>query len=210
MEMKRALFTCFAALFLLAGCAGNSNNLPATRPALMSIPVERGTADYWLSQPAVASVSSADYERLWAACGKTLRNYQFDIQQQDYREGVLTTWPMVSMQFFEVWRSDAGTVGDVMLDSLQTVRRSVRFELSRGPDGSYVASPKVLIEQSAHPERRLSSVSQFTGAFIATAESPTRVTEEGTTVPNRYWYVLGRDEAMERELADSVQSKLKG
>jgi hypothetical protein len=209
MEMRRAIFTGFAALFLLAGCAGSSQDLPATRPSLMSIPAERATADYWLGQPAVTSVSSQDYDRLWKACQQTLLNDQFELQQEDYREGVLTTWPMISMQFFEVWRSDAGTVGEVMLDSLQTIRRSVRFEVARGADGSYVASPKVLIEQSSHPERRLSSVSQFTGAFIATAESPTRVTDEGVTVPSRYWYVLGRDEAMERELVDSVRSKLR-
>jgi hypothetical protein len=210
MEMKLQLTTCFAAISLLAGCAGNSQDQPSTRPALTSIPAERATPDYWLAQPTVASVSSRDYERLWKACGQTLRNDQFEIQQEDYREGILTTWPMVSMQFFEFWRSDAGTFDDVMLDSLQTIRRSVRFELAREADGSYVARPKVLIEQSSHPERRLSSVSQFTGAFIVAAEAPTRVTDEGVTVPNRYWYATGRDEAMEKELADSVRSKLRG
>ncbi len=156
MEMKLTLITSLAALSplalsLLAGCAGNSQELPSTRPALSSIPAERGTADYWLNQPAVASVSSVDYQRLWAACGQTLRDDQFEIEQEDYREGVLTTWPMVSMQFFEFWRSDAGTLHGVMLDSLQTIRRSVRFEsvpqagwfvrgASEGTDRAIVAS----------------------------------------------------------------------
>ncbi len=70
--------------------------------------------------------------------------------------------------------------------------------------------PKVLIEKSSHPERRLSSVSQYAAAFSVPAENPTRVNEEGETVPNRYWYALGRDEAMEKQLADSVRSKLGG
>jgi hypothetical protein len=209
MEMNLRLIACFAALSLLAGCAGHSQDLPAIRPALMSIPADHAAPDYWMAQPAVASVSSRDYEQLWKACGQALRNDQFEIQQEDYREGILTTWPMVSMQFFEFWRSDAGTFGDVMLDSLQTTRRSVRFELARNADGSYIARPKVLIEQSSHPERRLSSVSQFTGAFIVPAETPTRITEEGITVPNRYWYATGRDQAMEKELVDSVRSKLR-
>jgi hypothetical protein len=210
MEMKLPLIPCIAALALLAGCAGNSQNLPATRPALFSIPAEQGTDAYWLKQPAVASVTCRDYQKLWEACRKSLYNDQFEIQQEDYREGVLTTWPMISMQFFEVWRSDAGTFHGVMLDSLQTIRRSVRFELAREPDGSYVARPKVLIEQSSHPERRLSAVSQFNTAFTITAESPTRINTEGETVPNRYWYALGRDEAMEKELAASVRAKLRG
>jgi hypothetical protein len=209
MEMKLAAMTFSVALTILAGCADNSHDQgPATRPALMSIPAERGTAEYWLAQPAVASITSRDYQKLWNACAQTIRNDQFEIDQEDYRQGVLTTWPMISKQFFEIWRSDAGTLYDVMQDSLQTIRRSVRFELARGPDGSYVARPKVLIEQSSHPERRLSSVSQYPQAFVPLAETPTRITEEGATVPNRYWYVLGRDEAMERQLANSVREKI--
>ncbi len=141
---------------------------------------------------------------------QTLRNDQFDIDEEDYREGVLTTWPMISKQFFEIWRSDAGTFYDVMVDSLQTIRRSVRFDLSRGPDGTYVARPKVLIEQSSHPERRISAVSEAARAFVPQGEPRMRVTEEGVAVPSRYWYALGRDEAMERQLANSVREKLGG
>lgn len=209
--MKLPPITFFAALSILAGCADNSPNLaPATRPALMSIPADRATDDYWLKQPAVASVTSRDYQKLWDACAQTLRNDQFDIDEEDYRQGVLTTWPMISKQAFEIWRSDAGTVYDVVEDSLQNIRRSVRFELSRGPDGTYVARPKVLIEQSSHPERRISAVSEAAQAFVPLGEVPTRFTEEGANIPNRYWYALGRDEAMERELANSVREKLRG
>jgi hypothetical protein len=117
---------------------------------------------------------------------------------------------MISKQFFEVWRSDAGTPQEVLLDSIQTIRRTVRFELTRRPDGSYLASPKVLVEQSSHPERRLTVEAQFTGAFAAIAETPTRTTEQGVAVPTRYWYALGRDEAMEKQLANSVCGKLGG
>lgn len=137
---------------------------------MKSIPADRATAAYWFSRPAVASVTSHDYGKLWDACAQTLRNDQFDIDEEDYREGVLTTWPMISKQFFEIWRSDAGTFYDVMVDSLQTIRHSVRFDLSRGPDGTYVARPKVLIEQSSHPERRISAVSEAARAFVPQGE----------------------------------------
>ncbi|MGD0138479.1 MAG: hypothetical protein ABSD28_06345 [Tepidisphaeraceae bacterium] len=200
-----------APLLLLAGCAGHSNNAPpATQPAIMSVPAEQATADYWFKQPAVASVVSRDFPGLWDACARTLINDQFEIDQQDRRLGVLTTAPMISKQFFEVWRSDAGTPQEVLLDSIQTIRRTVRFELTRRPDGSYLASPKVLVEQSSHPERRLTVEAQFTGAFAAIAETPTRTTEQGVAVPTRYWYALGRDEAMEKQLANSVCGKLGG
>jgi hypothetical protein len=209
MEMRIAFITLFAAI--LAGCADHSSPVaPVTQPSLKSIPAERATAQYWLKQPAVASVAGDDYRKLWDACAQTLRNDQFDIAQQDYRDGVLTTWPMISKQAFEFWRSDAGNAYEVLQDSVQTIRRSVRFEFAREPDGTYVARPKVLIEQSSHPERRISTASQAPQALTPLGEAPTRVTEEGKIVPSRYWYALGRDEAMERELANSVREKLRG
>jgi len=168
----------------------------------------QATADYWFKQPAVASVVSRDFPSLWDACARTLINDQFEIDRQDRRLGILTTTPMISKQFFEVWRSDAGTPREILLDSLQTIRRTIRFDLTRRPDGSYLASAKVLVEQMAHPERRLTMAPQFTGAFAAIAETPSRTTEQGVEVPNRYWYALGRDPAMEKQLANSVRNKL--
>jgi len=209
--MRIAPITLLTALSILASCASPSTSkAPSTQSALKSIPAERGTADYWFKQPAVASVASSDYRKLWDACAKTLRDDQFDIDDQDYRDGVLTTWPMVSKQVFEIWRSDAGTSYDVIQNTLQTIRRSARFEFSRDPDGLYVAKPKVLIEQSSHPERRLSTVSQAPQAFTPFGETATRITDEGAVVPNRYWFAMRRDEAMERQLANSVREKLRG
>jgi hypothetical protein len=196
-------------LLVLAACAGNSDNAPpATQPAILTAPAVQATADYWFNQPAIASVVAPDFSKLWDACARTLIDDQFEIDRQDRRLGVLTTWPMISMQFFELWRSDAGTPRQILQDSLQTIRRTVRFELARRPDGSYLASPKVLVEQSSHPERRLTMEAQFTGAFTVIAESPTRTTDQGVQVPNRYWYALGRDQAMEKQLAKSVRAKL--
>jgi hypothetical protein len=196
------------ATLLLAGCAANSKNAPAaTRPAMMSIPAVQATADYWFKQPAIAWAASPDFSRLWDACARALTDDQFEIDQQDQRHGVMTTYPMISKQFFEVWRSDAGTLHETLQDSLETIRRTVRFELSRRPDGTYLACPKVLVEQSSHPERRLTAVPQYTGAFASIAEAPTRITEQGVEIPNRYWYALGRDPAMEKHLAKAVKER---
>jgi len=196
-------------LILLAACAANSENAaPATQPAMMSIPVERSNPDYWFKKPAVATVQSADFQKLWHACASTLINDEFEIDQQNYRSGLLTTQPMVSKQYFEAWRSDAGTVHEILQDSLQTIRRTVHVEFVRRPDGTYLAHPKVVKEQSSHPERRITTEAQFTQAFAAVGETDTRTNTEGASVPSRYWYALGRDEAMEKELANSIREKL--
>jgi len=199
-----ALFV-FSALF---ACANST--APTTQPAITAMPAKEGTPDYWLAQPAQYSVTSPDFFALWNACNQTLLFDQFDIDEQDQRLGVLTTFPMISKQFFEPWRSDAGTLDAILLDSLQTVRRTIRFDISRQPDGSYIASPKVLVEQSSHPERRITAQYQYTQAFVNLGEQPNRTTDQGVVVPNRYWYALGRDTQMEEQLAHAVRNRVKG
>jgi hypothetical protein len=209
MGMKKLCIPIWLALLGIAGCAGSSDELPpTTHPSATAVPADHATAAYWYNEPAVASVTSPDFKKLWDACALTLRDDQFEIDREDYRLGFLTTWPMISKQAFEFWRSDTGSVDEMMLSTLQTVRRTVRIEVARAPDGSFIARPKVLVEQFSHPERRLSNPSQYGEAFTPLAEPPMRVTEEGATIPNRYWYALGRDEAMERELARSVREKI--
>jgi hypothetical protein len=202
-------FVCLLTTLLLAACAANPVAVaPATRPAFLSAPAQQANSDYWFNKPAVASVASPDFQKLWNSCRTTAINDQFEIDREDYRLGVLTTLPMISKQFFEFWRSDAGDVREVAWDSLQTIRRTVRFDFTRQPDGSYIVYPKVLIEASAHPERRITSQAQYSQAFTSVAETPTIINDQGVAVPTRYWYSVGRDEAMEKELANSVREKL--
>jgi hypothetical protein len=194
-------------LCVLAACAGNPE-APTSRPAFLSAPVAQASPDYWYNQPNVASVTSTDFDKLWKACSDTLIFDQFELDRQDQRLGVLTTHAMISKQFFEFWRSDAGDVHDIAQDSLQTIRRTVHFYFARTAQGDYVAYPKVLLEQLSHPERRITAQAQFSQAFAATYEQPNRITDQGTTVPNRYWYSIGRDNAMEKELANAARQRL--
>jgi hypothetical protein len=195
--------------FLLTACATNSASAPpTTRPAFLSAPAAQANSDYWFNKPPVASVASPDFQKLWDACRATAINDQFEIDQEDYRLGLLRTFPMISKQFFEFWRSDAGDVREVAWDSLQTIRRTIRFDFTRQPDGSFIVYPKVLIETSAHPERRITSQAQYSQAFTTVAEAPTIINDQGVSVPTRYWYSVGRDDAMEKELANSVREKL--
>jgi len=208
--MKGKLFpsTRILPFLLLAACAASNSTQPTTQPAFMTAPAIQAGSDYWFSKSAVASVVSPDFYKLWNACRTTVINDQFEIDQEDYRLGLLSTLPMISKQFFEFWRSDAGTPREVIWDSLQTIRRTVRFDFSREADGSYIVHPKVLMETSAHPERRITSQAQYSSAFSSIAETPTVLNDQGVAVPTRYWYAVGRDDAMEQELANSVREKL--
>jgi hypothetical protein len=194
-------------LLLLAGCA-SSTDLPTTRPNT-DVPIEQATADYWYRQPDPYAVESLDFDKIWAACERAARDFQFQIDWMDYRQGVLSTRPIISKMVFEVWRSDAGTAADTLQDSLQTIRRTIRFEVTRSPDGSYIAHPKVLKERLSEQSQRITSVEQYSSAFLPEDSQQRLEDERNGAGPTRYWYAFGRDGEMEKELADEVRDKVK-
>jgi hypothetical protein len=193
-------------LLLVCGCASEPAPIPTTQPGT-AVAAPEATPKYWLDKPAVAAVSAGDFTRLWEACADTVRNYQFPLDREDYRDGVLTSLPVISRQVFEPWRRDAGTHHAVWQSTLDTIRRTIRFDVARDEDGQFVARPRVLVERLSQLQRRITSASEYTLVFTAPGANLT--TDQGVILPARYWYAIGRDEAMEKDLADSVRDKVK-
>lgn len=199
------------ALFFAAmacGCAGTSSPIQTARP-VTDKPLEQATADYWLNQPANAAVSSLDFQRLWDASAEVLRQDLFIVDRADERLGVIMTRPMVSKQIFEPWRNDAGTMYATLQSTLQTIRRTVRIEVRRTDGGLFTAKPKVLVERLSLIQQRVTSVAESHNVFSPIGPETAFQTTEGTPIPVRYWYAIGRDEAMERQLANAIEDNLK-
>ena len=200
---RAALLVCVLALNTLTGCAGT-----ARRP---DPPPETGLPEYWLRRPAVAAAEHDDFVRLWNSFRRVIQDRSFTVDRVDLRGGVMTTYPQVSKQWFEFWRNDVGTFGGVVESSLGTVRRSVRVEVRRREDGTYVAKPKVVIERFAQTERRITSVARYAEIFaLNPAEGGSREgVRRGTDVPETYWYAHGRDQALERQIVADVRRELR-
>ena len=174
---------------LLPGCINKTANPSATQPVTVGDPAT-ATPEYWLEQPATDTVTARDFTTLFDAAEQVAHNHHFRIDHRDYRSGRLTTHPLVSKQWFEPWRRDVATGGDVLEASLGPIRRKIHFEFTPNPDGTFTAAPKVLVE-------RYSRVGpEYTYAFAARGE------------PTSYWYTLRRDEAMERKLTNALRSRL--
>ena len=123
----------------------------------------------------------------------------------------MATYPQVSKQFFEFWRNDVGTLAGVMESTLATVRRSVRLEVRRLPNGAYEAVPVVIVERYSQAERRVTSVARYTEVFaFDPAEQGSRTRDRlGADLPVTYWYATGRDRALERQIAEDVRRDLR-
>ena len=192
---------------LITGCMTTSH-APTTQPAT-SKDLATTHAFYWLDQPDVASTENFQFQPLWDTCEQVARAYQFQLDRQDYRLGLLTTKPMVSKEILEPWRKDAGSLYGVMQNSLSTMRRTIRFEIKRTDRGTFVMIPKVLIERETILERRITSAAQYRTAFSGPAVGTRTASEAEENVPIVYWTPIARDSEMERHIAEDVHDRLR-
>jgi hypothetical protein len=205
-------------LSVVSGCANRSPVVEAatatTAPALAEPEPALAAPEHWFALPGRFMIDGADFDRLWRACEGEARRRLFPIDRSDRRGGVLTTEPVTSSQFFEPWRQDQATAFDTAKSSLGAMRRTIRFELTRLDDGRFRAVPKVLVERYVQAENRVTSVVLYRAAFrparLSDPATPygTRETDRGVSLPNRYWYAVGRDEELEQALADGVTRRL--
>ncbi len=196
-------------LLLMGPSTGCLFNKPsASVPLATSGDPQQATPDYWWNQPGVAQVSAPDFEKLWSACKGELYVRLFTLDREEYREGFLTSDPMISKQIFEPWRSDAISLHDQGESSLSTIRRTVHFEVTRQADGTYQATPKVLIERFASAERRLTAITQYHQAFSGPRAYNDAPDQSGEPAASDYWYALRRDTDLEKVMADSIRHRL--
>jgi len=212
MSLHRCLFLrcALGALMLAAasGCITGPSNPAATQPAT-AIDPSRADPAYWLKQPGVVTVRSDNYDRLWNAAAQTAQRDLFTLDRQDYRAGVLTTLPLISKQWFEPWRRDVVTAKDLARSSLQSIRRTIHFDLARTDDGQYVLTPKVLVEQFSTVGRRLTYVGNYRNASDPGAQLGSAELDEGVALTAQYWFAIGRDPALEKQLAESIRDRLR-
>ena len=194
----RAVMLC---ALLLAGCAA---------------PVRRGTYAVATATPATQptgpTVVATDFPRLWDACEDVAREFGFALDRQDRRGGVITTVPLISSQFFEVWRSDVQTIEDVAESSLATYRRMLRFDIRRRADDTFAATPSVVVERYSQAEQPITSSAYLRHAFRSRRGRPpvgSREADRGIFLPQRYWYATGEDHALEEAVAERLARKLR-
>src|SRR6266576_1615339 len=109
--MRRAIVPILLAIAIsrLIGCIGEPANPAATQPATV-LNLATTQPSYWYQQGGGPTVRDDDFERLWNACEAVARDFLFEVDRTDYRSGVLTTKPLTSRQWFEVWRRDVRRV----------------------------------------------------------------------------------------------------
>jgi hypothetical protein len=201
--MKHHAFPLAALALLVAGCSHVEQS-----PALTQTDPKLATQAHWVAQPATATVVHDDFDQLWEAAVGAARWRGFRPDRANYREGVLVSHPVVSKQIFEPLKRDTPGFTDQLENTLATMRRIVRFEIAEREDGTFELAPKVLVERYTSTERRITSVTQYRESFNIEAEYGNKERDKGVNIPTTYWYTTGRDEVLERHLAEAVRARL--
>ncbi len=192
---------------LLSGCVTDSR--PAAPGALINAKPETATVPYWAEKPATVFVIARSYDRLWDACDAVSHQYLFSIDRTDYRNGVMTTRPLVSKYVTEFWRNDVVGFSELANSTLAVYRRTIRYEITRQDDQHFSAGVKVIVERSATFERRVTTAIQYRDSFTAPPPGAEFHADDGTVQPFQTWYAVGRDPAMEEAIVKSLESTLK-
>jgi hypothetical protein len=211
MNARQSAARGFASLLFclgIPGCIFKNPNPPS--PRVTDIDPKLATPDYWLAQPAVTHINSDDFYKLWRTCRSVVHDRFFIIDREEFREGTLTTRPLVSKQYWEVWRRDEVTVHDIEASTLATIRRTVIFQITKQSNGTFTAEPRVLVERCASAERRLTAITEYHTAFSGPRPFGSAENDQGIVLPTDYWYATGRDNALERDLAAAINRQLRG
>src|SRR3954465_2084342 len=107
MKLALAIFL----MLLAGGCIGNRPSNPAATQPVTMVDPQLAEQNYWLAKPATVEVRG-QFKPLWEASEQTAHEFRFSIDRRDQRSGLLTTEPMISKQWWEFWRKDAGTFQD--------------------------------------------------------------------------------------------------
>lgn len=160
--------------------------------------------------PATMHLSRDDYDAVFNAAIRELRDAGFRIARNDRRFGVITTWPKESPTAFEPWVGD-NTTGDLARRStLNHLRRAVEVTLTPAgrADGEagagYTLTVAVTLEREQRPNRYLN---HSAGGTIAARYDavPAHLAHQG--IPASYWEPAGNDPHLAKRLLGVIRER---
>lgn len=111
--------------------------------------------------PGPTSAAEQNFEALWQSARRVLKRRGFELDRQDRRDGVITTYAATSGHFFELWRKDAATIFHQRENAMQKIMRAVKVTLRRVKDTNrYDLNVEILMARSNKPPAQLTDSSQ--------------------------------------------------
>lgn len=136
-----------------------------------------------------------DFDALWDITLRVLRRANLTPDRQDRREGVITTKPITTQQWFEFWRHDAMGPYQWVESSMHAIQRLALVKISRLPGpGQYRVSVRVDVFRYSAPERQITTPSS--ALLMYSEKLPTESGELVLPQEVTHWVPLGEDPRM--------------
>lgn len=159
-----------------------------------------------------AAVDAEQYRATFDAGVAVLRDAGFQINQQDFRFGRISSEPQGSPTVLELWKPDNVRAEEAWLSTFGDLRRTVTISLepgdepaaraqSDGEPSSYRLRVEVILERLQIPQRRMNGRTEG-GVFADLREIPTELRNRG--IRESYWQPIGRDPAFEQYLTRKI------
>lgn len=153
-------------------------------------------------------VYHASYDNIWRQATRLLTYYNYRLDIQDYRRGVLTTLPLGQAQIGEIWRRDAHGLTPALEALINHQKITLRLTINAvpGKPGFYEITAQALVERESNPDETITPASEVT-AFGANVIS-SRSDYDAKDVSGSYWTLIGHDRRLERKVLDELFKKI--
>lgn len=183
---------------LLAGCGGGMlqprNGAPGENPRLVE----------------------SEFDPLFTAIDRTLRDHRFTIFRNDPRLGEIQTYPLTGQQVWEFWRADAAGFYNQAESSVHTILRTVDARVYPVRDaqdnvvpGKFYLEMRVYTDRVSVPESEVTAANQLPGAYGGRYGLVDQLALESDKSTGRQAVFLGRDSELEDWLIRGVLGELR-
>lgn len=168
-----------------------------------------------------ATIDQSAYKDAFEGAVETLRQSGFRIARNDYRFGVITTYPKEAATLAEPWVGDHTTRAQARRATLNAERREVivtfkpGFDIdqaldAQGTDGlgtgtdngsTYQVTIEVEVQRRREPQRFLT---HSAGGYITRQYSAVPMHLQDRGIEGTYWQPIGRDTQLEQRLMAQI------
>ncbi len=211
---------------LLAGCVRTTivplqelqvaSSQPATQPVNDTAVLQTTT------QPAAVpamidpnqttrSIYGGSYEVMWREALNLLMNLGFRPDRQDYRQGIITTFPQSSSDVVKFWAPDDAPLKSSAESTVNFYRRSIRLTIEPQQNRRYYQiAVQVIVERRTNPVETIGGPIR-TGSSAFSRRSIGLLSDyqlEDKAEEAALWYVVGREPAYEKLVLDKLFKKI--
>jgi hypothetical protein len=168
-----------------------------------------GCTEKQVAAPEPKCLSGIDVNSAMKSSELVLVGMNFVIDKEDLNLKIMTTKPLSSSQFFELWRKDNVGSYNIEQSNLHSIQRTVELGFIVN-QGQVCISCVVKRERLSIPEKDIDSAGQAQSIFTGNNKTTQKLTLNSEQEKKMDWIDVGRDSRLEKVILDKIDRKITG